>query len=129
MEAAVRLEEQRDFLVSPTDFGHSLEAIDVNCPECGSIAKEFGTVDASPEVDFDVEPLGGGQYEPVPIPYWEISFTPQSFACVVCQLSLTGQAELTEASLDTETRVVQEDELGDGFDLSAFVEHEYGVDD
>jgi len=129
MEAAVRLEEQRDFLVSPADFGHSLEAIDVNCPECGSIAKEFGTVDASPEVDFDVEPLGGGQYEPVPIPYWEISFTPQSFACVVCQLSLTGQAELTEARLDTETRVVQEDELGDGFDLSAFVEHEYGVDD
>lgn len=63
------------------------------------------------------------------MPYWEISFTPQSFACVVCQLTLIGQAELTEARLDTETRVVQDDELGDGFDLPAFVEHEYGVDD
>lgn len=76
MEAVVRLEEQRDCLFSPAEFGHSLEATDVTCPECESIAKEFGTVDVSPEVDFDVEPLGGGQYAPVPMPYWEISFTP-----------------------------------------------------
>jgi hypothetical protein len=91
-----------------------LEAIDVVCPECDSIAKLFGTVDVSRDVDFDVEPVGGGQYDSYPSPYTRRSgFNPQTSACRVCQFAFASQDELTEAGLRTNSRVVSEDDLGE----------------
>lgn len=72
---------------------------DTACPECGSVGRLFGYPDAEAEVDWDVEPLGNGQYESFAVGYWQASFDPSYFACTVCGLYLDGRDELEIAGL------------------------------
>jgi hypothetical protein len=62
-----RLERLAAGQLNPEDFGPDLLAIDAQCPECASTGRLFGHVDADAEIDFDYEPLGGGEYEAHPI--------------------------------------------------------------
>ncbi|GGK79355.1 hypothetical protein [Ornithinimicrobium pekingense] len=96
-------------------------AIDHPCPECGSKGRLAGLLDAEPEVDWDVEKIGGG-YEAFPAgAYWELRFSPQSFACNVCKLHLTNQAELAAALLPASRYELDARELDHDFDVDAHV--------
>lgn len=128
-KTAGRLEDQREELTGPNDMGYRLEAANHDCPECNSIGRLFGYIELEEQMDFDVEPLGGGRYEPIPMPYWEIWFSPRAFECAVCRLSLISPDELTEAGLSTERREVSSEDLGDGFDLDEVIRNAYGPDD
>lgn len=115
-EITDRLEEQAE-LLDPEDFGMSLRAIDRTCPECGSRGRLFGRISADGEPDWDVEPLGGGQYATYVAGFdWKITLYPQVFACNVCRLTLSGTEELAEARLSTAAEEVQPEDLGEDFD-------------
>jgi hypothetical protein len=128
-ETTDRLEEQATFVLDPDNFGMDLYAVDARCPECGSKGRLFGRVDVSPEVDFDVEPMGGGHYDSVPYGYYAITLSPQAFACGVCRLTLHGSQELAECGLPASLHEISPGDLGDDFDPAAFAEAEYGLDD
>jgi hypothetical protein len=110
------LEEQAE-LLDPEDFGTNLYAIERPCPVCGSRGPLFGRVDAEAEPDWDVEPLGGGQYQVYAAGFeWKITLYPQVFTCNVCRLTLSGPEELGEAQISTAAEEVQADDLGEDFD-------------
>ncbi|HWJ65116.1 MAG TPA: hypothetical protein VNT31_00420 [Nocardioides sp.] len=127
-ETCARLEEQAPFVLDPSDFGEDLNAVESACPECGSAGRLIGRVDVTEEVDFDVEPLGGGQYNTVPYGYLAVALVPQAFACNVCQVSLHGVAELAEAGLPSNPHEVAPEDLGGDFDLETY-RHEFGPDE
>jgi hypothetical protein len=114
-KATGELEEQR-WSLEPDDFVTGGAAVDVACPECGSKGRLFGYVDVSDEIDFDIEPMGGGHYESIPMSYWQAHLRPSSFACRVCNLQLHDTQELAEAGLRSRSFEVNREELGD-FDL------------
>jgi hypothetical protein len=128
-ETAGRLELQRKQLTPPVGLGYQIEAIDHRCPECLNTGRLFGYIEFEDQMDFDVEPLGGGQYKAVPMPYWEIWFSPQAFECAVCRLILANPAELSEAALSTERRDVSPEDLGEHFDLQEAIRNEFGPDE
>lgn len=128
-EAAGGLEAKREDLTPPDGLGYQIEATDHDCPECKNIGRLFGYIELEDQMDFDVESLGGGQYESVPMPYWEIWFSPQAFECAVCRLSLTIPAEVNEAGISIDRREVSPDDLGDGFALDEVIRNRYGPDD
>jgi hypothetical protein len=103
-----------------------LDSIDANCPECGNTGRTFGEVELDADADFDIEPLGNGEYEAIPMPYWILWFAPQAFGCAVCQYALTGTVELEEAGMSTQRQEVRADDLGEDFDLDELVASEYG---
>lgn len=104
-------------------FGFDLFAVEMKCPECNSQGRMFGHVDVEPQVDVDVEPIGGGEYD---WSYyeagWEITFDPRVYACNVCRLTLRGVDELAECQLPVRPYRVEANELGDDFDPAAVFE-------
>lgn len=115
--------EDQVWTLDPDDFvSGGGGAIEIDCPECGSKARLFGDVDVSPEVDHDVEVLGGGEYDTITQTYWQASFGPCTFYCTVCRLQLNGGQELAEAGLPSRHYDVSDGELGPDFDLNAHVE-------
>jgi hypothetical protein len=99
-------------------------------PECGSHGRLFGHLDLEQGVDFDVEPLGGGQYDTYPVPAeWTVTLTPRAFACNVCRLTLTGPDELQAANLPATRYEVTQDDLGEDFDPELYAESLYGLRD
>jgi len=127
-ETTDRLEELAADELDPNDFGHGLLAVDADCPECGSKGRLFGRVDVSPEVDYDVEPLGNGRYDSYMIGYWSVTLSPQAFACNVCRLALHGPQELAEGRLPAARYEVEPEDLGEDFDPEGFAESEYGLE-
>lgn len=112
--------------LDPNDFlSDEGEAVDAACCVCQLTGRLFGTVDISPEMDYDVEPMGGGTYAPVPMPYWRITFRPEAYFCTVCRLHLTSPEELAEATLASTPFEVDADDLGADFE----VQHYVGYDD
>lgn len=106
-----------------------VETLGAECPECGHEGRLFGEVTLDQEMDWDVEPLGGGQYEPVPMGlYWVVQFDPRGFECNVCHLDLDGTAELDICGLDSSRRQVEPEDLGSDFDPDLMAES-YGLDD
>jgi hypothetical protein len=99
-----------------------------HCPECGSKAKVFGDVKVSGEVDYDVEPLGGSQYEAIPVGYWQVRLGPEKFFCMVCNLQLHGSQELAEAGLPSQYFDVRSQDLGPDFDVDEHVRAMYWDD-
>lgn len=96
-------------------------AIDHSCPECASNGRLAGILDAEPEVDWDMEKIGG-TYEAYPAGvYWELQFSPHSFACNVCKLYLTNQDELNAAGLPSSRYKLDSSELDEDFDVDAHV--------
>jgi len=96
---------------------------DADCPECGRTGRLFGYADAEAEVDWDVEALGGGQYEAIPLGYWQPLFDPVSFRCNVCDLQLSGPEELRLTGLPSSRFMLAADALDDpGFDFDALTE-------
>jgi hypothetical protein len=74
----------------------------------------FGRVDADPEADWDVEPVGGGQYETVLAGvYWKLLFSPQAYACNVCRLFLNGPEELGESGLPASRYEIAPEDLSE----------------
>lgn len=126
-KATDELEEQR-WTLDPDDFATGGAGVEVNCPECGSKARLFGDVDVSAEVDYDVEPLGGGHYDAIAMPYWEVWLTPTTFFCMVCNLQLHGSQELAEAGLPSRRFDVSGDDLGPDFDPGEHARAMYGDD-
>ncbi len=114
-EATDRLEKQTGEDYQPRDFGigHLWGALQT-CPECGMSARLYGEVEATEQADYDVEPMGGGQYEAVFIgTYWDVVFTPQAFACNVCRLELLGSDELIEVGLPSARFDIEPERLPD----------------
>jgi hypothetical protein len=129
-ETIDRLEELAADVLDPDDFGSGLWAVDAECPGCGSKGRLFGPVDADPELDYDVEPLGNGQYESYPVGVaWSVTLFPQAFACNVCRLTLHGSQELSEGRLPASRHEVSPGDLGDDFDPDQFAESQYGLSD
>jgi hypothetical protein len=128
-EATARLEGMASDELHPDYFGYELLAVNADCPECNSKGRLFGRVDVEPEVDYDVEPLGGGRYETHMIGYWSITLSPQAFACNVCQLRLLGPQELAEGGLPASRHEVQRQDLGEDFDPELYAESIYGLED
>jgi hypothetical protein len=95
------LEARARFEIDTSNFGDGHHGVQSDCPECGSDGLLIGTVDVDFDVDFDVEPLGGGQYEPVPYSITITALVPAGFTCNVCKLELVGVDELTEWGLPT----------------------------
>lgn len=126
-EAVWRLEAQREELSAPATLGYEIEAIDHECPECRYTGRLFGTIELEDQVDFDTEPLGGGEYEAIVVPYWEIWFSPQAFECAVCHLALPSPDELAEGQIDVRRRIVASEDLGVEFDLDAVVGNEFAA--
>ena len=123
-KATEELEEQR-WTLDADDFVSGGGGVEVNCPECGSKARLFGDVQVSSEVDYDVEPLGGGSYDTIEVPYWQAMLGPQTFFCMVCNLQLHGTQELAEAGLPSGYFDVSSEELGPDFDLDEHVRGMY----
>jgi hypothetical protein len=117
-EVTATLEEQAGDLLDPDDFGIDLHGVDQLCPECGSKGRLFGRVDAAAEPDWDVSPLGNGQYETYFAGVeWTIMLYPQAFACNVCRLTLSGTEELNESDLPAVGQEIQLEDLDEDFDL------------
>ena len=127
-DAVWKLETQREDLTPPSTLGYQVEATDHDCPECHNIGRLFGYIELEDQVDFDVEPLGRGQYDTIVVPYWEIWLSPQAFECAVCHLALASPEELIEGKIAVERRIVAPEELGEGFDLDAVVSNEFAAD-
>lgn len=119
--AAADLEAGAAEAYPPEDFGAETGGIDHACPVCGWNGRLLGRVD----VDGDVEVQGGADGLEI-YSYWILTFFPRVFACNVCKLTLRGVEELEVAKLPTDGREVQESELGDDFDITAFTEDLYG---
>lgn len=103
------------------DYGSEAGGIEQVCPVCDWKGRLLGRVD----VDGDVDVQGGAEGLEV-YSYWILTFYPRVFRCNVCKLTLTGPEELEIAGLPTQAREIQEAELGDEFDLTAFTEDMYG---
>jgi hypothetical protein len=112
--ATDELENQR-WTVDPDDFGLGGDAIDANCPECGSKARLFGELDAQG---------GGGGYDEEPQD-WRLWFSPWVFYCMVCHLQLHGSQELVEAGLPSRHFEIESDDVGPDFDVEAFADAKY----
>lgn len=109
--------EQQAELLDTEDFGASLYAIKRTCPECGSEGRLLGRLDGEAEPDWDVEPVGGGEYQAyLAGVIWTLTFYPQVFTCNVCRLTLADQEELREAHLSTTPEEIQMEDLGEDFD-------------
>jgi hypothetical protein len=119
-KATDELKEQR-WTLDPDDFVTGGGGVEVDCPDCGSKARLFGDVDVSGEVDYDVEPLGGGRYDAIEVPYWRVSLGPVTFFCMVCNLQLHGTQELAEARLPSRYFDVSSKELGPDFDIDEHI--------
>lgn len=118
------LEAGAEDALRPEDFGLSLNSISHPCPECSSGGRLFGRVDVESEPDWDIEPMGDGQYHQyISGTIWVLKFYPQLFSCNVCKIHLSGSEELVETGLPSEAEVVDEDELDDSFDLQSFSEY------
>lgn len=127
-EATTRLEAEAELEREPSTLERG--SIAQPCPECSSKARLYGAVDLSPEVDFDVEPVGDGQYESyVSGTWWEVSFAPRAFDCPVCQLTLIGTDQLVEAGLPASRQAIESEALGEDFDPDEFAEEYYGLPD
>lgn len=118
--ATDELEDQR-WSLDPDDFVTGGAGVEATCPECGSKGRLFGEVDVSDEVDYDVEALGGGEYETITFGYCQAHLQPYAFVCTVCGLSLRGEQELSEAGLHSRRFEVTPQELGD-FDLEEHIQ-------
>lgn len=124
--SAVRELEAQRFSLDPRRYvAFGAEGTDATCPVCEAAGLLFGDVTIDVEMDYDVEPLGGGQYLPVELPYWAITLIPQAFVCSVCRLQLDGQEELREAGLRDEPHEVESDDLGPSFQMSNYIGDEY----
>jgi hypothetical protein len=127
-KATDELEEQR-WSLDPDDFvTWRGGGIDVACPECGSNARLFGNVDVDAEADYESAPLGGGRYETIAVPYWQVRLSPQAFFCMVCYLQFYGAEELAEARLPARYVDISSDDLGPDFDLAEHTRAQYGDD-
>ncbi|MGK5442152.1 hypothetical protein ACSNN7_10070 [Micromonospora sp. URMC 105] len=112
-----QLEQSAADALDPSAFGSGLWGVDAKCPQCRRKGRLFGRVDVDPEVDYDVEPLGNGEYEGHPIVTgWLVELFPQAFSCNVCRLTLHGPEELIEAKLPAARHMVDVGELGEDFD-------------
>lgn len=125
-KATDELEDQR-WSLDPDDFVTGGAGVEAPCPECGSKGTLFGEVDVSMEVDYDVEPLGGRQYEGIAFGYSQAHLHPRCFVCTVCGLTLPGEQELGEAGLRSRSFEVSRQELGD-FDLDEHIQALYCQD-
>ncbi|MFJ2757469.1 hypothetical protein ACIO3S_17835 [Nocardioides sp. NPDC087217] len=102
----------------------ALLGVKEQCPVCGSAGRLYGRLDVDYEVDFDVEPMGGGRYDPIPFPYPVVTLSPLAFGCNVCQLRLDGADELKEGSINPEPRKVEPSDLPDDIDVyHLYIEH------
>lgn len=106
--------------IDPTDYGLCFSGKKHDCPECGTVALLMGDTAVDFDVDWDVEPLGGGQYASIPIHVTIITLTPEAFTCPVCHLELRGVDELAEAGLPAQPLNVSEDDLGPDFEIPYF---------
>lgn len=119
--ACVELEAQRMALNSDVVLPGGT-SVDTICPECGSKARLFGYVDADLDVEWDVEPLGGGKYETFHVASWEVSLAPAHMVCSVCKLQLIDRKELEFAGLPSSRMIVTEDDLDDpAFDFGGLI--------
>ncbi|MEU7839976.1 hypothetical protein AB0B39_03295 [Micromonospora sp. NPDC049114] len=128
-ETTSRLEGLAADALVGEDFGDGLWGVDAVCPECGSGGKLFGHVDGEYEVDYDVEPLGNGQYDSFIVGGWALQLSPQTFACNVCKLTLHGPEELAEGKLPASRHEIHLSDLSDDFDPEYFAESQYGIQD
>jgi len=118
---AIALEGER-LLLDSQQFVSGGTSADARCPECDSIGRLIGFPDAATEMEWDVEPLGGGSYAHIPMPYLVAVLSPRAFVCSVCSLALQGQDELAEAGLQSSTFELDEAELDEpGFVLADFM--------
>ena len=116
-ETSDRLEEVAADALDAYDFGKNAWGIDTACPVCGMKGRLFGHVEADPEVDYDIESLGGGEYDASPyIAGWTIELSPEAFSCNVCRLTLHGPQELNEVGLPSAKHEIEMAALGEHFD-------------
>lgn len=128
-ETVATLESRAPFDLPTSEFARGLVSMDEKCPECGSKGRLFGELSVDSEVDYDVEPLGGGQYESIAMGYYYVlGLVPERFACSVCRLRLSGTAELQECDLPTTRLDVDETDLGPNFELSDYYTEEDDYD-
>lgn len=104
------------------EFVDEGQGVDVSCPACGATARLIGHVEVHPEVDFDVEPMGGGHYESITYSYWQPELHPQACVCTVCGLHLLSPSELAETGVPFEAFDVPEEDLGPDFDIQPLIE-------
>jgi hypothetical protein len=117
------LESAATAMVDPTDFGPEYWDVAATCPECGYKGRILGSLDIDADVDFDVEPMGGGSYSSHPIlGRLNATLLPHAFTCNVCKLILNGADELGEAGLPSALYEISINDLGDDFDLDLFLE-------
>ena len=96
---------------------------DEECPVCARTGRLLGDADAVADVEWDVEPLGNGQYEHVPQGFWQALFIPALFRCTVCDLRLHGREELRVAGLPFQRFELSSDALDEpGFDFAALTD-------
>lgn len=121
-EGTRRSLEARVVEVDVGGYGFHYEGRRQRCVECGSEGLLIGHVDVDIDVDWDVVPVGGGDYESFPVPVASITLAPDVFRCEVCRLELGGVDELREAGLPTEAFSVKSEELGPNFDYAEYIE-------
>lgn len=109
---------------APEDFGSEMGAVDQRCPVCDWEGRLLGRVDIDGDVDVE-----GGPDGPTYSSYWILTFYPRLFACNVCKLMLFDPQQLAAAGIATEEREVQEADLGDDFDATAWADWLYGDHD
>jgi hypothetical protein len=92
-------------------------ALEQSCPECGSQGMLCGWLELDPVVDWDHEPMGGGQYRAIPVGSWDVFLHPREFFCTVCGLTLSDRQELGATGLPAGEKLdVGPGDLGPSFD-------------
>ena len=108
--------------IEPTDYGLRFYGKMHDCPECGTEALLMGDVAVDFDVDWDVEPLGGGQYDAIPMSITILTLAPEAFTCPVCRLELRGLDELAEADMPTQPLEVSEADLVPDFRIIDYMD-------
>lgn len=93
--------------------------IDHPCPVCESQGRLGGFLDVEGDVDWDVEKVGDS-YEPYPVGFWKLQFTPMGFGCYVCKLELDRHDELAAADLPAREYELDRNDLDDDFDIDDY---------
>jgi len=110
--------------LSPSDFGADLWGIGQDCPECGRRGRLFGHVEVDPQIE-ERPPIDDTTPPEVYHAGWAIEFYPEAFKCCVCELTLHGRDEVTEAGLPSGRQEIAAAALGYDFNPSDYAELRY----
>ncbi|MCM6774554.1 hypothetical protein NDR87_13540 [Nocardia sp. CDC159] len=101
-------------------------AITQYCPECGRPGSLAGAIEVDPQVEVAHEP--GVETPYASVAGYEVTMSPDRFACSVCRLALEGTQELAAAGMPASAFGIDPGDLGPEFDPAEEAAQRYDFD-